>query len=349
MSEPKISVCIPTYNGEEYIAECLDSILVQTYDNFEILIIDDDSSDSTLEIAHSYAIKDKRIRIIKNKVNLGLVGNWNHCIKLSKGEWIKFVFHDDLIEPNCLERMLVVANNDHCFVVCRRNFIFSNVSEEIKREYQKFSNEISMDGIFKGKTDITPKDIVNAQLKIGVHYQRNYFGEPTATLIHRDLFSQFGTFNSALIQKCDLEYWLRLSLNIGVRYIPETLAHFRVHKGATTARNKLGREFRMRELDHLVMLHEYIYNPLFLPLKIADASHDKLLTRKLIGKKSRWVYNQAKAAAHRASNPDKSLLAEWNNLLTVYPLLSKTFYFRFYQLHDYINSRFLWRLNNKNY
>jgi glycosyltransferase involved in cell wall biosynthesis len=110
--KPLVSVCIPTYNGAKYLKECLDSVLAQTFTDFEVLIVDDKSSDETLSIAQEYATYDPRFRVIQNECNLGLVGNWNRCVELAQGEWIKFIFQDDLIEPACLERMLAVRKSE---------------------------------------------------------------------------------------------------------------------------------------------------------------------------------------------------------------------------------------------
>jgi len=343
----KVSICIPTYNGEKYLTDCLKSILKQTYSNFELLVVDDQSNDSTFDIAQSYAIKDNRIRVVKNPENLGLVDNWNKCIQLAKGEWIKFVFQDDLIAPQCLERMMAAADDDHPFILCRRDFIFNNVSKDVVQAYQKSLTEVSIDSVFDGKTDISQNDIVGAQLRMGVHIQKNYFGEPTSTLLHRDLFKRFGLFNPALIQKCDLEYWLRIGVNVGVRYIPETLAHFRVHSGATTAKNKSGRDFRSQELDDLVIWNEHFVNPHYSALKKMAVQLKKPLTRRSIAKKAFWLYKQAKAAANRSVKPDAKMLEEWNNLASIYPKLSKSFYFRLFQLHDQLNNNFLWRFKRK--
>ncbi|MBA3705767.1 MAG: glycosyltransferase family 2 protein, partial [Bacteroidetes bacterium] len=74
---PLISVCIPTYNGERYLKECLDSILSQSYTNIEIVIVDDCSKDSTIAIIEKHKASDARIRVHKNENNLGLVSNWN--------------------------------------------------------------------------------------------------------------------------------------------------------------------------------------------------------------------------------------------------------------------------------
>jgi len=347
-AKPTISICIPTYNGSEYIEECLDSVLEQSYEKFEVLIVDDCSNDNTLEIANTYAEKDSRIRVVKNEKNLGLVGNWNKCIQLAQGEWIKFVFQDDLIESQCLEKMIAVADNDHPFIICRRDFVFNDVSGEVIQIYQKFLTELSMDEVFDGKTDISANDIINAQLRmVGRSFHRNFFGEPTSTLLHRDLFKKFGLFNPALIQKCDLEYWLRIGVNVGIRYIPETLAHFRVHSGATTAKNKSGRTFRAEELDDLVIWNEHFVNSSYTPLKSVISKYQQPFTRKSLAQKLFWHYKHAKAIANHSKEPDPTLLEEWEGLASTYPDLTKSFDFRLLQLQDRLDSSFLWRFHKK--
>jgi len=121
--KPLVSVCIPTFNGAKYFRECLDSVLAQKFTGFEVLIVDDKSSDETFSIAQEYATYDHRIRAIQNDYNLGLVSNWNRCAELAQGEWIKFVFQDDLIEPACLETMLAASKSESYIIFCRRNFI----------------------------------------------------------------------------------------------------------------------------------------------------------------------------------------------------------------------------------
>jgi len=108
---PLVSICVPAYKGAAFLEECLSSALAQTYGDFELLVVDDDSPDATLEIAQQYASHDARVRVVRNPNNLGLVGNWNECVRLSRGEWIKFLFQDDLLEPQCLEQMLAVARS----------------------------------------------------------------------------------------------------------------------------------------------------------------------------------------------------------------------------------------------
>ena len=89
MNSPLVSICIPTYNGEKYLKECLDSCIDQTFKNYEIIICDDCSSDGTIKIIEEYSEKFPQLKLFINDKNLGLVGNWNQCIHYSNGEWIK--------------------------------------------------------------------------------------------------------------------------------------------------------------------------------------------------------------------------------------------------------------------
>jgi len=74
---PTISVCVPTYNGVKYLPECLESILSQSLDSFEVLVVDDHSNDGTFDLVQEYAARDRRVHLLANPDNLGLVGNWN--------------------------------------------------------------------------------------------------------------------------------------------------------------------------------------------------------------------------------------------------------------------------------
>src|SRR5262249_24131117 len=104
----RVTVCIPTYNGASYIGQSIESVLRQTYGNLEILVGDDANRCETAAIVRQYARKDSRIRIVINEVNLGLVSNWNRCVELATSDWIKFVLQDDLIEPECVAKMIDV-------------------------------------------------------------------------------------------------------------------------------------------------------------------------------------------------------------------------------------------------
>ena len=111
ISQPFISIIIPTYNVESYIARCLDSCINQTLHDIEILIIDDCGSDDSIKIAQSYVDKDSRIRIIHNEKNLGTFGSRIEGIKAAGGRYIAFLDADDYLKPETCEKMFQLFTN----------------------------------------------------------------------------------------------------------------------------------------------------------------------------------------------------------------------------------------------
>lgn len=105
------SICIPTYNSGALVAYAIESALKQDFADYEILIVDDKSTDSTLEEINKYASVD-RIRIVVNEQNLGLTANWNKCLQLAKGKYIAFLHHDDEFEPTVLSEVFAVIKAD---------------------------------------------------------------------------------------------------------------------------------------------------------------------------------------------------------------------------------------------
>ncbi|TLY52775.1 MAG: glycosyltransferase family 2 protein [Gammaproteobacteria bacterium] len=107
---PAISVCIPTYRGAAHLREAIDSVLTQTFADFELVVIDDNSPDDTEAIVRGY--HDSRIRYLRNATNLGPEGNWNRCRDEARGTYFKLMPQDDLLAPDCLARQLAVFEQD---------------------------------------------------------------------------------------------------------------------------------------------------------------------------------------------------------------------------------------------
>ena len=108
-----ISILMTVYNREKYIAEAIESVLNSTYQNFELIIVDDCSTDKSVEIAKAYALKDKRLQVYINEHNLGDYPNRNQAASYAKGEYIKYLDSDDLIYPNSLEYMLSLFEEEY--------------------------------------------------------------------------------------------------------------------------------------------------------------------------------------------------------------------------------------------
>jgi glycosyltransferase involved in cell wall biosynthesis len=270
VTAPLVSVCVPTFNGEKYLRLALDSIQEQTFKDYEVVVVDDESSDRTVEIARAYAVADERFRIVQNPQRLGLVANWNRCVELARGEWIKFVFQDDLILPACIEKLLDACRlNQVPIGCCRRTFEFDeSVPSHLRAFYPNNDREIEQ--LFHGREVLSAEQFAKMLLE---NIGRNFVGEPTAVLLDRRVFEVFGKFNPALILRCDAEFWYRVGCHTGIARVHDTLAVFRVHRQSTSSVAHATRSFKLSVLDHLVLLYEFVSNPMYRPLREAAATH----------------------------------------------------------------------------
>lgn len=213
----KVSICIPTHNGKDYIRETMISVLSQTYKELEIIICDDCSTDNTLDIIKSF--KDDRIKIIKNEKNLGMVNNWNNCLKYVTGQYIQFVFQDDIIEKDNIKRKVESLNKHKDAVMAFSATYVIDSSGKIK--YKR--NPIKMNCVEDGK----------------INFRRNFryknlFGEPSNVMYRKNVCDKIGLFNNKLIYTPDWEYSLRASKEGKYVYINENLMKFRVSKTSMT-------------------------------------------------------------------------------------------------------------------
>jgi glycosyltransferase involved in cell wall biosynthesis len=266
-----VSICIPTYNGEKYLKECIDSAINQTYPHTEIIIVDDCSNDSTIKIINEY--HDDRIKLFMNDSNLGLVANWNKCIEHATSEWIKFLFQDDFLELNCIKEMMLYAA-DAEMIVCERKYIFESVSPAVKILYD---NTIRLTDIFNvnGPTLLSPGQISTA---INKHVNRNFIGEPTSVLFKKSCCINYGNFNTLLKQLCDFEYWARVGTNSGIMYLPVILSNFRIHNKSMSAVN---RHNAVNVADIAVLIACYLYSASFIKFR-SYQSNFHILRLKLI-------------------------------------------------------------------
>ncbi|TME24351.1 MAG: glycosyltransferase family 2 protein [Chloroflexi bacterium] len=269
MNAPMVTVCIPVYNGHTFLERCLQAIVKQTYTNLDILVVDNQSTDDSGALLAAWAGRDRRIRVVINDTNIGLVPNRNRCIALARGEWIKFMDVDDVLAPTAIERLLEAAGSTHRMAICRRLFFYEGVDEAQRILMEREVRRYEVRELLPGRTYITPEEVARLALE---YRGRNFVGEPTAVMMHRSVFDEFGAFNEDLVQIPDLEYWLRVGLHTGIAYVDEPLSCFSIHNGAASAANLALRSFRADRVDQLILLHEYLYNAYFEPVrKLAEA------------------------------------------------------------------------------
>src|SRR5262249_6299417 len=264
---PLVSVCIPTYNGSAFLRQCLDSALAQTHVDLEVVVVDDVSQDGTVEIVQEYAQQDRRVRFYRNGENVGSGGNRNRWIELARGEWIKLLFQDNYLAPDCVAEMLRCLRPGIWLGVVKRNHVFEpEVPVDFRQGYERYVSEHTLPRRF-GNRAVIPPDAFAAHVARYPTY--NCIGEPTAMLIHRSAFEQFGFFNPYLIQLGDWEYAARVAVHTGLCYLDEPLATIRLHWSSTTARNYSRRRYRMVVIDPLVILHDLVYDERYAPVRTA--------------------------------------------------------------------------------
>jgi glycosyltransferase involved in cell wall biosynthesis len=235
-----VSVCIPTFNSQLYIAACIDSVLAQRGVEFEIVVFDNASEDKTWDIVQSFS--DPRIRSFRSDQNRGMAKNFNSALREARGEYLNLLCSDDLLEPDAL-RLLSAFLEDQSKVAmatCGRNLIDSN--NDVLETVRWFSRSVIMDA-----SNLRAISLVHG----------NVVGEPSAVLFRRRAWFAAGPFHEGLGTLIDLDMWLRLSRQGGVGYLPTPLCRIRRHEFSMT--NQFRRAGTAQEADlHFTeeLLHE---------------------------------------------------------------------------------------------
>ena len=220
---PAISVCIPTYNGAKYIAQTIESILNQTFTDFEVIVSDDGSSDKTLEIVGSF--NDSRIVRIDRLSKVGAEANWNNAVATASASLVKLVCQDDLLYPQCLEvevqTMSKSENQDVSFCFHLRDFVTPN-SRKLSARRVGYSNLQKY-----SKTEILTKVVRSGG---------NPIGEPMAVTMRKLSLNSAGKFRGDYV--IDLDMWSKLSDQGNALFIEQHLSAFRISKTSWTSNLK---------------------------------------------------------------------------------------------------------------
>lgn len=215
-----ISICIPTYNNELFIADTLRAILNQSYKNIEVIILDDTSTDNTVQIIKS--IVDPRITLIQNEKNLGMNGNWNKVLSLAKGDYMKLVCGDDLIFENCLELQLnefqKPENADLAMVGAKRKVINSNGKSSFGSFYKLRPGKYSAHEV----------------MKYCVLFGTNLVGEPMTVLFKSSAYRDSALNLESSNYMIDMDMYAKLLSQGNFYMLPNELGAFRIHAGSVT-------------------------------------------------------------------------------------------------------------------
>ena len=215
----KVSVCIPVYNGSDYIAESINSVLAQTYEDFHLIVCDNCSTDNTEEIVRSF--QDPRLTYVRNGENLGLVGNANRCLELSKGEYVCIWHHDDVMLPENLERKVHLLDDHPEIGFVHSNLILIGDSGEIVA--QEIWNEDSRRDYAEDGLSVFHRYLHYLSCGRGASI---FIG---AVMARRKCYEKLGGFSPELPHCNDSEMWMRMMLFYNVACIGTPLVKYRVH------------------------------------------------------------------------------------------------------------------------
>ena len=221
MDVPQITVAMPVYNGEGYVHLAIQSVLDQTYSDFELLIVDNCSTDGTLEVIKAFS--DPRIRLHVNSSNLGMVGNWNRSVELATGEYIKFLSHDDLLDTTCLEEQIAGfmrhKQENIGIVTCKKKII----NKDGKKVMPGF-------GLRGQSRTISGSVAIRKSIRSG----RNIIGEPSVVLINTSVLKASGPFELPEFTP-DIKMWFKILRKNDLYFINKTLASYRISEQSTSS------------------------------------------------------------------------------------------------------------------
>jgi glycosyltransferase involved in cell wall biosynthesis len=219
---PIVSICLPVYNGENYLAKAIESALALKFQDFELLIANDCSTDSTQAIIDKYAKQDKRIKSWVNPKNLKLFGNYNACIERASGKFIKLFAHDDLFHPTVLDRMLdVFEKSPEVSLVTTARCWIDAKGERINAESDRAAKIMRP---FDQDNLLTAKEAITSTLR----ELTNWLGEPSSQMFRKEHAE--GGYDTNFKQIGDIELSYRLLQHGDYYFIADELCYFRSHE-----------------------------------------------------------------------------------------------------------------------
>jgi glycosyltransferase involved in cell wall biosynthesis len=229
MSAPRVSVLVPAFNVERWIESALRSVLRQTMSDFELVVVDDASTDGTRDVIAR--LSDPRLRIYCNPANLGQCGNWDRAVALSRAPVLKFLCGDDLLREDCLERMLSVIDRSPSIglVFCRREVVAAD-SRGAAAWAERYAELHRRFGPLAEVND--GRRLFETYMATG--FDDNWIGEPTNAMMRREAYLRLGGFNPAIRQTPDMDLWIRALACYDVGFVDEPLATYRRTSGSVT-------------------------------------------------------------------------------------------------------------------
>ena len=244
---PRVSIVLPNLNYRAFLEPRFESILAQTFSDWELIVVDGCSDDGAWELIQDYAARDSRLRVSQSE-RRGIYDALNRGISQARGEYVYIATSDDTMEPDCLERM--VAGLD-AHAECGLCHCSLRVIDEQGRTLEGMWRSFPVGRFFGALMDVphirlAPHD--------GILHAAVYtvYVSLTTLLIRRSVFERVGVFREDWGSVCDFEWGMRASLVTSTLHLPEELATWRLHEAQATAELMIGSSVRHRQLAEMV-------------------------------------------------------------------------------------------------
>lgn len=241
VQESLVSIVLPIYNGEKYMRESIESVINQTYTNWELIIIDDCSTDSTPDIAKEYAAKDERIQYYRNEVNLKLPKGLNRGFSLAKGDYLTWTSDDNLYLSDALQVML------ETIIKHKVGLVFAE------------SELIDEEGKVTGKYEVPADSFVQRS----AIFRYNCVG--ACFMYTREVYEEIGDYDDTKFYSEDYDYWFRVFAKFPVYQVKRVLYQYRNHSQSLS--NTLHDEVRSERSEKSMIENVYQFGKLSLEEK----------------------------------------------------------------------------------
>lgn len=314
----KVSILIPVYNTENFLSQAIESVLNQTFTNWELIILDDCSTDKSFSIAQDFVLKEKRIRIFKNEQNLGMMRNWNKGISLCQSELYAKLDADDLWHPSMLQESIDAIEREQEAVMVCTNYINIDEKGRIVEGTESAMPEFAQGRSFtcvplvqKGPAEMLKYDI----LRQGV------------SIIKRRVFDEIGAYRFLESEdtqaSVDTEMYFRIGCHYQIVGINKTLYNYRVHQNSISSTDRI----RSLEAKKLYEVKKAIVGYYFQYNKISKKTYLKF------NKSINFLYNTHLIYHNRIKKNYFQSLELFFQCFLSYPI--KTFIFYFKRIIDF--------------
>ena len=233
----EILVFVPTYNSEKYLRQCLDSVLQQTFQDWQCVISDDASTDKSVEIAREYEKIDSRFKVLTHEQNVGAANNWNRAKENNNSFATKILCADDYLLKDALQEQLDILQRNQTAIVFSERYIVFPSGKKLHPRLPKYASKISF----------------NEAFKYYINLGRNIFGEPVTALFRTDLFVKSEGFYPKFEYSLDTSGYMAIARGHDVTFDNYVVGVFRVSKSQWSHKLR-GKQFAhiFDFIDHLV-------------------------------------------------------------------------------------------------